>query len=165
MKWDSSKPWIFTVVRNGFQVLNSKQIVTMADYTFNYSLLFINHRLINLSVDCPWDLSPQGWFPVPILAAAEELFSSCLLTRGQEQVCLGEALACSCCHLKRQHVRPRSVASVSPEPTSPPRLPRPGAAQGLSFLVLHTVTLLPHVALSFLFHKLLPTQNIGRQLE
>lgn len=37
----------------------------MADYTFNYSLLFINHRLINLSVDCPWDLSPQGWFPVP----------------------------------------------------------------------------------------------------
>lgn len=48
-----------------FSGLNAKQTVTMADYTFNYSLLFINHREINLIVDCPWDLSPQGWFPVP----------------------------------------------------------------------------------------------------
>lgn len=151
MKWDSSKPWIFTVVRNGFQVLNSKQIVTMADYTFNYSLLFINHRLINLSVDCPWDLSPQGWFPVPTpgsLAAAEELFSSCLLTRGQGQVCLGEALACSCwspAETARETQEsglsdPRAnLASQAVPPWSCPGTVVPSVAHWLCFLVWRSV--------------------------
>lgn len=36
------KTIIFIVVRNGFEVLNSKQTVTMADYTFNYTVFSLS---------------------------------------------------------------------------------------------------------------------------
>lgn len=157
MKWDSSKPWIFIVVRNGFQVLNSKQIVTMADYTFNYSLLFINHRLINLSVDCPWDRSPQGWLPGPSPGSHRRTVLFLPSYQSPRTSLSGGSAGCSYWSpCKRRHVR-LSVASLSPEPASPPRVSLPGAAQGPSFPVSDTRTVLPHLELSFVY-KLLPIQ-------
>lgn len=53
---------------------------------------------------------------------------------------------------------------MSSEPASPPRVPLPGAAQGLSFPVLHADCASSH-SQTVLFHTFLPTQKIGKQLE
>lgn len=138
----------------------------MADYTFNYSLLFINHRLINLSVDCPWDLSPQGWFPVPTPGSCRRAVLFLPSSQRPRTSLSGGSPSLLLLVTYKDSMWDWGVWPQCPQ--SQPHLPAcpgPGAAQGLSFLVLHTVTLLPHVALSFLFHKLLPTQKTGRQLE
>lgn len=137
----------------------------MADYTFNYSLLFINHRLINLSVDCPWDLSPQGWFPVPTPGSCRRAVLFLPSYQRPRTSLSGGSTSLLLLVTCKDSTWDWGVWPQCPQSHLPPRLSRPGAAQGLSSLVLHTVTLLPHVALSFLFHKLLPTQKIGRQLE
>lgn len=90
MKWDSSKQWILIVLRNGFKILNSKQTMTLADYTFNYTVfsLLTTGRLTSLWIVLETWVLRDG-FQCPLLGATEELFSFCLLTRAQGQAWSG----------------------------------------------------------------------------
>lgn len=140
------KTIIFIVVRNGFEVLNSKQTVTMADYTFNYTVfsLSTNRRQINLSVDCPWDLNPQGWLPVPTpgsLGRALLFLPSSQSPRTSLSGGIG--------HLQRQTALATEERGLSEEPASPARVPSlklPGDGRS------HCCRLakLPHLTFSFI---------------
>lgn len=149
------KTIIFTVVRNGFEVLNSKQTVTMADYTFNYTVFSLSTagRLTSVWIVLEtWAL--RDGFRCLLLAASEEPFSFCLLPRAQGQACLGALVTCK----DRQHLQLRSEASVRSQPHQPgsspwscPGTAIPTVADWPSFLTWRLV----------LFHKLLPTQKTG----
>lgn len=149
------KTIIFTVVRNGFEVLNSKQTVTMADYTFNYTVFSLSTagRLTSVWIVLEtWAL--RDGFRCLLLAALEEPFSFCLLPRAQGQACLGALVTCK----DRQHLQLRSEASVRSRPHQPgsppwscPGTAVPTVADWPSFLIWCLV----------LFHKLLPTQKTG----
>lgn len=138
------KTIIFIVVRNGFEVLNSKQTVTMADYTFNYTVfsLLTTGRLTSVwTVLETWTLRDGFW--CPLLAATEELFSSAFLPEPKDRLVWGSLVTCkdSTCDWG---VWP------SKEPASPARVSLPEAARGLPFLLLQTVAKLPHLMLSFI---------------
>lgn len=70
-------------------------------------------------MDCPWDLSLQGWLPVPTPGSHGRAVLFLPSSQSPRTACLGDTG-----HLPRQHLWLRSVAPVRSQPHQPGLPPR-----------------------------------------